>query len=453
MFDKLKTLDDLPTYTTDYQPTKKQQSREERLDKFNSSDYKKTMDNLPSYTTDYQPSKKQQTREQRLSKFNHGIYKNKGQQAEKVYNTEDKSPYKFVKKDILNSAFSEITITNEPFNKNYSMPQLYDIYENTEQESKEILNNIIFLNNVEKIIYKELIKRFTSENNSKNKTKLLSSVVIEYKFFNKVQNEYKERKRYFNAKSSEVLKSPTQIKEYVNNIVNKFFESIVDAHGGSAGYFYKIDNIKILLAKRKVTKAGTYIKLPDEIESKRACVNIKNKDDNLCIKYCLLAQKYHDTIKGKDKNETYHYKKHLNEIIEPKDIIYPIDIQHDIPKFEKLNNIKINVFQYNKTFTKLHTLYNTTERNENLINLLLIDELNKDGTKNEHLIWIKSINKLLRFDDNHEKRHWCTQCLNSSYKSKELLMEHQKLCYNHKSVKTKLPSKTKKDKDGNISEN
>jgi len=105
--------------------------------------------------------------------------------------------------------------------------------------------------------------------------------------------------------------------------------SILDNHGGSAGYFYKVDNIKILLAKRKVTKAGTYIKLPDEIENKRACVNVKNKDDNLCIKYCILAKKYRDTIKGKDKNETYHYKKHLNKIIEPKDIVYPIDIQHD----------------------------------------------------------------------------------------------------------------------------
>ena len=325
---------------------------------------------------------------------------------------------------------------------------------NQRKESKELLNNIIFLNNIENIIYKELVKRFTSENNSKNKTKLLSSVIIEYKFFRKrIKYEYKEITRYFNSKSSEVLKSPTQIKEYVNNIVNKFFESIVDAHGGSAGYFYKIDNIKILIAKRKVTKAGTYIKLPEEIENKRACVNIKNKKDNLCLKYCLLAQKYYDTITSKDKNEVYHYKKHLDEIIEPKDITYPIDIQHDVPKFEKLNNIKINVFQYNKTFTKLLTLYNTNERNENVINLLLIDELNKDGTKNEHLVWIKSINKLLRFDNNHEKRHWCTQCLNSSYKSKELLMEHQKLCYNHESVKTKLPSKTKKDKEGNVTEN
>ena len=57
------------------------------------------MDNLPSYTTDYQPKKQQQTREQRLNKFNNGIYKNKGQQAEKVYNTEDTKSYKFVKKD------------------------------------------------------------------------------------------------------------------------------------------------------------------------------------------------------------------------------------------------------------------------------------------------------------------------------------------------------------------
>ena len=33
-------------------------------------------------------------------------------------------------------------------------------------------------------------------------------------------------------------------------------------------------------------------------------------------------------------------------MIQQKDIQYPIDIQQDIPKFEKLNNIKINVFDY-----------------------------------------------------------------------------------------------------------
>ena len=67
----------------------------------------------------------------------------------------------------------------------------------------------------------------------------------------------------------------------------------------------------------------------------------------IIIIWCLLAQKYYDTIKSKDKNELYHYKKHFDEIIKPKDIIYPIDIQHDIPKFEKLNNIKINLWHEN----------------------------------------------------------------------------------------------------------
>ena len=93
-------------------------------------------------------------------------------------------------------------------------------------------------------------------------------------------------------------------------------------------------------------------------------------------------------------------------------------------------------------------MYNTNERNENVINLLLIDKLNEDGTKDEHLIWIKSINKLLRTDSNHKKMFWCTQCLNKAFLNQDLLNEHQKLCYNHESVAIKMPKKIKILKDG-----
>jgi len=41
LFDKLNTFNNLPSYTTDYNPTKQQQTSEQRLDKFNNSDYKK----------------------------------------------------------------------------------------------------------------------------------------------------------------------------------------------------------------------------------------------------------------------------------------------------------------------------------------------------------------------------------------------------------------------------
>ena len=66
----------------------------------------------------------------------------------------------------------------------------------------------------------------------------------------------------------------------------------------------------------------------------------------MCIIWCLLANKYYETINNNHKSEVSTYKKYFDEIKQPNDIIYPIDIQKDISKFEKLNNIKINVFEY-----------------------------------------------------------------------------------------------------------
>lgn len=78
---------------------------------------------------------------------------------------------------------------------------------------------------------------------------------------------------------------------------------------------------------------------------------IKN-GDNKCIKWCFLAFKHYDDVKAKDyKVLPNGYIKYENEFIEPKGQKYPIDIQKDIPKIERLNNIKINVFGYdNKPF-------------------------------------------------------------------------------------------------------
>ena len=95
--------------------------------------------------------------------------------------------------------------------------------------------------------------------------------------------------------------------------------------------FNGINQIKIQISKSKKTRAGTYIKLPDLLKYKKAIVNIKNDDDK-CIEWCLLAYKHYDELTSKSKNETRHYKKFYNELVIPKDIKYPIDIQTDIKK-------------------------------------------------------------------------------------------------------------------------
>jgi len=91
---------------------------------------------------------------------------------------------------------------------------------------KPILRNFIFLNNIENMIFNELIKRFSYENTSKTKTKLLATISMKYLEFKKDEDELLESKGFFNSKYSEVSKSPNQIKEFVQNNVEEFYKSI-----------------------------------------------------------------------------------------------------------------------------------------------------------------------------------------------------------------------------------
>ncbi len=85
-----------------------------------------------------------------------------------------------------------------------------------------------------------------------------------------------------------------------------------------------------------------------------------------CIIWCMLAFKYYDSVNN--GSTIYPYKNHFAETKEPENQIYPIDILKDIPKFERLNDIKINVFEYDVNDTKyenLNVIYNNRNRNTN----------------------------------------------------------------------------------------
>ena len=175
---------------------------------------------------------------------------------------------------------------------------------------------------------------------------------------------------------------------------------------------------------------------PDIIANKKACINIKNLNDDKCIKWCIHAHKHYDEVNHGSKMETYVKFEILNEIIEPPNQVYPIDILNDIPKFEKLNNMKINVFEYDETFENLNIIYNTRTRNINTMNILVLHENGK-----EHLVLIKDISKLLRKNSTHKRKNWCTQCLSESFDTVEQLLDHQTRCWNHESVRCVLPDK------------
>src|SRR5262249_16066046 len=102
----------------------------------------------------------------------------------------------------------------------------------------------------------------------------------------------------------------------------------------------------------------------------------------------------------------------------------------DIKKFNKQNNISVNVFEIDddKKINPIHREHFNANPNieDRKCNLLLY--------KN-HYVLCKNMNT---FSNNNHSNFLCLNCFNS-YRSEILLNEHIQLCQEHKEVKSEFP--------------
>ena len=133
------------------------------------------------------------------------------------------------------------------------------------------------------------------------------------------------------------------------NEANELSDQIDEFEQGESGYIF--DSIKKLTVKMfryHDIRACSYCRLPKSFCSSTSIVNIQN-DDKYCFLWSLLAHKnkieYH-------RERVSNYKKHFHELNQG-DIQFRMKIK-DIPTFERLNNLHINVFELSandKTFS------------------------------------------------------------------------------------------------------
>ena len=71
----------------------------------------------------------------------------------------------------------------------------------------------------------------------------------------------------------------------------------------------------------------------------KAMINIQNKNDNECFRWCHLAFLLH--VK-QNAERISNYKEHKDKVKYDK-INFPVKLK-DIPKIENMNDIKFNVF-------------------------------------------------------------------------------------------------------------
>jgi hypothetical protein len=197
--------------------------------------------------------------------------------------------------------------------------------------------------------------------------------------------------------SAQVISMTDSIPEFLNENYNQNREVIDDmplAESGST--FLKFSGVRLVLTRNAAMVGSQYIDLPKWIKDKKAVLNIQNKDV-YCFAWSVIASIHHFDNKSHPER-VKNYESFLNEL-KLSNLEFPMKISN-IPKFEEMNNISINVFGFSNENGKesVYPLYNSKFEFKKVIDLLYIESenLNENNKKSTHYALIRDFNRLAK---------------------------------------------------------
>ena len=155
----------------------------------------------------------------------------------------------------LDGTFKEFTC-DDPMIGGYDLPSLFDLMRHN-------------------------IKKMMRENSG---TKVYLNLVARMK---KLNDETEDSHTFYSGEF-EIFPGTdldTVIEEMFKNISEKFEK--METAVGSGWALIKIQNLKLHFAEFKPLKGSSYVELPDWIKNKNAVINIVNKTDDECFKWCI----------------------------------------------------------------------------------------------------------------------------------------------------------------------
>ncbi|XP_042913258.1 uncharacterized protein, partial [Parasteatoda tepidariorum] len=230
---------------------------------------------------------------------------------------------------------------------------------------------------------------------------------------------------------NEISLNSDTLEEQVNCAYSKIissFDEFIDR--GSGWVLEEVNYLEINTAHYVPLNGSSFIPLPSEIAKRRAVLNIRNYDEK-CFLWSVLAN-LHPCPDRKQATRVTKYLEFENEL-NVAGISFPMKLTQ-ISKFEKLNNLSINVFGHEKgDIFPLHLSTNRTGVNHS--NLLLISE-----GETRHFCLIKNMSRLLTYLTSHKgTAFYCDYCLHR-FSSQKMLDDHVNYCKNHKMQKIDMPT-------------
>jgi len=148
--------------------------------------------------------------------------------------------------------------------------------------------------------------------------------------------------RAFKTSALEIFPD-SDITEIIERAYIKLLNEKDEYSGRGSGFnIVSIDGLLLTVYKYTPMSGSSYIELPAFIEKKRGTINPQNNDEQ-CFKWAILATHVTGTTVCRVNGD---YKQHENNY-NFDGISFPTPLS-DIPKFEKNNNVSVNVYGLEK---------------------------------------------------------------------------------------------------------
>ncbi|MBS0018876.1 MAG: hypothetical protein KFE21_00475 [Candidatus Sulcia muelleri] len=222
---------------------------------------------------------------------------------------------------------------------------------------------------------KSLIEKF--QENVKNMKGYLS-LECEYER-TLVNGETQTCPMYFTIKADEIFDINDFITKQFNKLTHR--EQTNHPNKGSGWTLKRCKQLVLSLNKHEFMNAGSYIDLPQEIKVKKACVNIKNKDD-FCFVYsirCAMGKP------EKNADRAKQYEKFVNDEIFS-GFEYPMSLK-DIQLFEKRSSN--SKYKYPKMSINIYTY----DEKLNIVPLQISEVYNAELEIDEILLFFQTIHR------------------------------------------------------------
>ena len=174
---------------------------------------------------------------------------------------------------------------------------------------------------------------------------------------------------------------------------------------------FGIQDVYLNILKHNPLAGSSYVEIPKVISNSKGVINIENKDDDKCFLWCCIASRH---LPPKNRIRVSKYKKYESEF-NCGNLPFPMPIQK-IPIFERLNNVRIDVY--------------TCDEEDNKNKYWLYLSKNKEYKEHIRLFWWKQhyclITAFSRFVGGDHK-NICPNCL-KSYSDKKYYHIHLKDC-------------------------